>query len=71
MHRPRRERSSLASAGSPEVRVEVVDVGCRELRDREMAEVRLQVMLDQALRLAQRACRPLCRRSGKPAIEEI
>ncbi len=55
MHGPCSERSSLTSAGSPQMRVEVVNVRGGELGHCKMAEVGLQVVLEEALRFSEGA----------------
>lgn len=71
MHRSRRERPTFTATGAPEMSIKVVDVGRRELGDGEVAEVGFQMMVDQALRLADRARRPVTRCRGEPSFEEI
>jgi len=53
------------------VRVKVVDLGGRELGDSEMAEVGLQVVLEEAPRLPKRARGPVSQSGGKPSIEQL
>ena len=69
--RARRERAALSTTASAEVGVEAIDVRRRELRDRQVTEVRFQVVLDEALCLPPRACRPIPRRRLEPAIEQL
>ena len=54
-----------------DARVEVVDVRCRELGNREVTEVRFRWVLNETLCLADRARRPVTRCGSEPTVEQI
>ena len=68
---PRRQGAPFTTTPTAEVGVEPVAVRGRELCERQVAEVGLQVVLDEALRLAHRARRPVPRCRLEPAIEQL
>jgi hypothetical protein len=71
MHRPRRQRATVRSAGAQQVPVEVVDVDGGHVVHRQMTEQRLEVALDHAAVLAQRRRRPGRRGMGQPVVQQI
>ena len=71
MNGARREWSTISTAGAQQVSVEVVDVDGGQLVHRQMAEQRLEMMLDDAAGLTQRRGRPRRRRMRQPAVEQI
>lgn len=71
MHGARSQRTAAGPTATQEVPIEVVDVDCGELVDGQVAQVRLEVMLDDAARLTQGGGRPRRRRMRQPAVEKI
>ena len=65
------ERAVHSASASGQVGIKAIDVGRRDLRDRQVSQVRLQVVLNEALGLPLRARRPIPRGCLKPAIEEL
>src|SRR5271166_4451805 len=61
----------LMATASAEVGVEAIDVRRGELGDRQVAEMPLEVVLDEALSLSPRARRPTARCRLEPAIEQV
>jgi hypothetical protein len=69
VNRPWGQWSAIVAAAAQLVPVEVVDVERGQLVDCQVAQVRLEVVLDDAARLAQGRRRPGRRRVGQPAVE--
>jgi hypothetical protein len=63
--------SAITAAATQQVPVEVIDIDRGQLVHGEMTEVGLEVMLDDAARLAQSGRRPRGRRVRHPAVEQI
>ena len=68
---PRGERPVVPAAGPQQVRVEVVDVRSGQLGQVEVAEMRLEMALDDGAGMAHGGSEPARRRGLDPLVEQV